>query len=147
MHRRIAVRAIIVHKGKLLAVQLKPYGENVVSGIWCTVGGGVDEYEGLIPSLKREVIEETGIEPVVGNLLFVQQFRDERREHLEFFFHVTNAGDFLSIDLSNTTHGVHEIDTIDFIDTSKTPTLLPKFLQTETFENIHSQPTKFFDYL
>lgn len=132
-HRRVAVRGIILKGGKLFAVRLKKYaGRATEDGqdYWCTPGGGVDVGEPLIPALEREMVEETGVQPVVGNLLYVQQFQYKDREHLEFFFHITNAEDYQTIDLSATTHGAIEIAEVAFIDPS-TATVLPVFLGTE----------------
>lgn len=146
MKRRVAVRAIIVKDGKLLCVKLKPYKTAMTGDFWCTVGGGVDSEEGLVPAIKREVLEETGMTPTVGNLLYIQQYSNETREELEFFFHITNADDFLNIDLSKTTHGEEEIAEIKFIDTAK-ETILPKFLSEQDFTNLDKQYTTFFNYL
>lgn len=150
MTRCVAVRAIIEHKGKLLAVQLKPYKTSIIleEPYWCTIGGGVDVGEALVPALKREVMEEVGIKPVVGNLLYVQQFIHGDKEQMEFFFHVTNSEEFLEIDLSKATHAAEEIDKIDFI-TPATVNILPVFLREENIaEAIESnQPAKIFTYL
>ena len=78
MIRRIAVRGIFVHEGKLLCVKLKPYnGETYLKDFWCTIGGGVDDAEPFLGAIEREIIEETGITPDVGNLLYVQQYIQE----------------------------------------------------------------------
>lgn len=146
MKRRIAVRAIVIYQGKLLCVKLKPYSALITGEFWCTVGGGVDSGEALLPALRREVVEETGIEPVIGNLLYIQQYVTDETEHLEFFFHVTNANDFQNIDLSATTHGEAEIAELDFVDAAAN-VVYPKFLSQESFANITTQPTKFFNYL
>ncbi len=146
MLRRVAVRAVIIKDGKLLAMRAKPYHPHVRTDISWTVGGTLEETESLVAALEREVIEETGIPPVIGNLLYVHQFKDAHKEHLEFFFHITNADDFLHIDLTKTTHGQEEIAEIDFID-PKTSDVYPEFLRTESFENLAAQPTKFFSYL
>lgn len=150
MNRRVAVRAIIIDNGKLLAVRLKPYGgtgAGIASDQWCTVGGGVDAGEPLIPALEREVLEETGIMPKVGNLLFVQQFLHKETEQMEFFFHVSNTEDFKNIDLAKTSHGVEEIAEIDFIATAESK-LLPKFLTHIDFNNFNTTiPTQFFNYI
>ena len=141
------MRAIIVKDGELLCVKLKPYRTAISDEFWCTVGGGVDPGEALIPALVREVTEETGVTPVVGRLLYVQQYIHAELDHLEFFFQVTNSEDFTSIDLSKTTHGVEEIAEIGFVDTAS-EVVLPAFLQTETFDNLDSDLyPKIFNYL
>jgi ADP-ribose pyrophosphatase YjhB (NUDIX family) len=150
MNRRVAVRGIIVNEnGQLLAVRQKQYtGRATVdtNDYWCTPGGGVDEGEALLPALERELVEELGVSPVIGNLLFVQQFVHNDTEHLEFFFHVTNARDYREIDLTQTTHGAVEIASVDFIDPAR-ERLLPAFL---TNQNLTAQlqpgaSTQFFD--
>lgn len=128
--RRIAVRGIVVKDGKLLCVRQKAYNgraTNDANDYWCTPGGGVDVGESLIPALERELVEETGVKPVVGNLLYIQQFSNKETEHIEFFFHVENAEDYMSIDLNSTSHGAIEIAQIDFIDTSEHK-VMPTFL-------------------
>lgn len=127
--RRIGVRAIIFKDGKILANKF--YDGGGESTHWATPGGGLDPHESLVDGLTREIIEETGITPKIGRLLFVQQFssgRQDRDEELEFFFHVTNPEDFTLIDLAATTHGAAELTRCEFID--PTQYLLPKFLQT-----------------
>lgn len=150
MIRRVAVRAVVVHEGKLLAVELKPYEGSTIldKPYWATPGGGLDPGEALIPALEREVIEETGIKPVVGKLLYIQQFAHNDKEQMEFFFNVTNAEDFLHVDLSKTTHGAIEIEKIDFID-PKNSHILPAFLKEVNLESdiTSSGPTKIFSYL
>ncbi len=146
MSRRIAVRAIIVKDGKLLAMTPKPYHEHVTVGIWFTVGGSLEDLEALLPALEREVIEETGVKPDIGNLLYVHQFISAAKEHLEFFFHVTNGGDYTTIDLSKTTHGETEIKEVKFIEAAKED-LYPAFLRGENFADLENKPVKFFSYL
>ena len=126
--RRINVRAIIWHEGKLLAVKHKE-SDGSEAAYWATPGGGLDPMESLIDGIKREIQEETGKTAVVGNLLFMQQFASGQRakEELEFFYHVTNGKDFLDIDLSKTTHGEEELARIEFIDPRK-ENILPAFL-------------------
>jgi 8-oxo-dGTP pyrophosphatase MutT (NUDIX family) len=127
--RTINVRGIIYKDGKLFAQQLTPDHLGNERDFWCTPGGGLDDNEPLVEGLKREMIEETGVEPVIGKLLFIQQFTDGSRENLEFFFHIENVNDYENIDISKTSHGELEIKQVGFIDPS-TNDLLPKFLQT-----------------
>jgi 8-oxo-dGTP diphosphatase len=132
MTRRVTVRGIVLHDGKLLCVRLKPYKEHLKrdNSYWCLPGGGLDEGESLVAGVEREMVEETGIKPVVGNLLYVQQFTHSEKHYLEFFFHITNGEDYLEIDLSKTTHGLEEIEEIGFIDPANNH-VLPEFLKTE----------------
>src|SRR6476620_9906846 len=112
--RRISVRAIALNEGKLLCCKLKPYKGSLQAegskNYWCLPGGGLDPGEALVDGMRREMVEETGIEPVIGNLLYIQQFSFKGVEYLEFFFHITNAEDYLHIDLSKTSHGEAEIE-------------------------------------
>ncbi len=135
--RRVAVRAIVVRDNKLLLVKLKPYNGKE-KNYYCTVGGGLDEGESLVDGLKREVLEETGVEAQVGKLLFVQQYIEDANDCLEFFFLVTNASDFESLDLTKTSHGTTEIAEIGFFAPQKV-NLLPKFLKDIDLGKLHSQ--------
>ena len=136
----------MVYQGKLLCVRLKPSEHAPHNGtFWCVPGGGLDEREGLAAGLEREMLEELGVKPKIGNLLYIQQFADEKTEYLEFLFEVTNAKDYLNIDLSKTTHGVQEIAEIGFFEPSSI-NLLPKFLaSTELTEDIAEGKTKTFN--
>lgn len=145
MNRRVAVRGIIVDDGQLLCVKLKPYHGAQRSDFWCLPGGGVDSQEALVPALERELIEELGVAPVVGQLLFIQQFHDEHTDHLEFFFDITNAADYIDLDLANTSHGHLEIESVDFLDASK-HTVLPTFLQSVDFKDYRKKPVEIVSY-
>jgi len=126
MARRIAVRGIIYKNGKLFCVRQRR-SDGTINDFWSTPGGGLESNEGVREGLRREIIEETGIVPDIGNLLFIQQFEDDHVEQLEFFFHIKNADNFETIDLTATSHGILEIERFEFID-PKTETILPAFL-------------------
>ena len=124
--RRINVRGIIFKDGKLFVQRLKKNG--VEYDYWCTPGGGLDDGEDLLAGLKREMIEETGVTPVIGKLLFIQQFHDGEKEQLEFFFHIENADDYETLDLDATSHGHLEVAEHAFVD-PKTNHILPQDIQ------------------
>ena len=127
--RRVNVRAIIYKNGKLLAVKHK-HGEDI-SHYYAVPGGGLDPRESLVDGLARELREETGINAVIGNLLFIQQFPSAHAgyaEELEFFFTVKNPDDFTNIDLETTSHGAEELAVCEFVDPASV-TLYPEFLQ------------------
>ena len=139
-NRRVNVRAIIVKDGKLFCQKLKNSHTLHDSEFWCTPGGGIDFGESLHEGLIREMVEETGVKPVIGNLLFIQQFMDGEREQLEFFFHVTNADDYEILDLANTSHGDIEVAECAFVDPT-TAVILPAFLTTLNLDEVISNST------
>lgn len=150
MNRRISVRAMIIKDDKLFCVRQKPYNDLTSNGNdwWCLPGGKLEANESLVDGLVREIIEELGVTPVVGNLLYIQQFSHEGQESLEFFFGVTNADDFAAIDLNQTTHGELEIAEAKFIVPAH-ENVLPKFLATEDIfaAAANNLPTKIFSLL
>lgn len=118
-------RGVIVHDGKLLGVQQKGHK------FWCLPGGKLDPHESATHALKRELVEELGIEPEIGELLYIQQYTEsDGRDFIEFFFRVNNPQDYLVIDTSTTTHGEIELDAIKFLD-PRVEDVLPKFLSAE----------------
>ena len=128
MQRRINVRGIIWREGTLLCQQLiHETNEPAWEPYWCTPGGGVEDGETIHEALVREMIEETGITPKIGRLLFVQQFFDGEKEQLEFFFRITNDGDYTQINLEATSHGTIEVERCEFVDPKK-ERVLPAFL-------------------
>lgn len=127
--RRVNVRAVIWHDNRLLAVKHKAKDGSEAS-YWAVPGGGLDPFESLTDGIKRELLEETGKQAEVGEILFLQQFAGTSRrskEELEFFYHIKNPQDFININLEETTHGFEELARIEFVD-PKEVNLLPKFL-------------------
>ena len=70
---RLAVRAIILHRDRLLMVNAYPGGQ---SDLLCAPGGGVETGTSLPENLHREVHEETGLEIAVGAPCLVNEFHD-----------------------------------------------------------------------
>lgn len=148
--RRICVRGIIYKNGKLFGQKL--HGSD--GDWWCTPGGGVDPIESLHDALTREMIEETGVKPVIGRLVLVQQFATSGQtshgedEQLEFFFLIENVDDYETIKLEDTSHGVLEVAEFGFVDPQE-KNMLPNILQTpkiiDAFEN--QQPVIFYTQL
>lgn len=120
---RVSVKAIIEHEGKFLFAR-----QHFDTTFWCCLGGGLESGEDLFSALKRELVEEANVEPVIGNLLFIQQIKTKQGYNLpEFFFHVTNSDAYLNHDKAGSTHGEKELADIDWIDPSQV-TIKPEFL-------------------
>jgi len=63
---QVAVGAVVLHEGSLLMVRR---GREPARGLWTIPGGRVEHGEYLADALKREVLEETGLDVEVGELL------------------------------------------------------------------------------
>ena len=134
MQRRVNVRGIIINDQGEIFCQKLTANTGKGRNFWCTPGGGLEMGESLLDGLRREMIEETGIKPTIGKLLFIQQFTDTNpsskhgvTEQLEFFFAITNWRDYQHVNLEKTSHGVEEVVDCGFID-PKTTRILPRYL-------------------
>lgn len=119
----VRVRGLIPHDGKFLFVEA-----NHDHPFWCLPGGKVEPSEAIVDAFRREIVEELGVEPAVGRLLYVYQFYKGDEESLEFFFEVTNGADYQVIDLSATSHGSHELLRTQFMAPS-TAEVRPPFIR------------------
>jgi len=88
---RLAVRAVLVHRDRLLLVNAYPDRR---SDLWCAPGGGVEAEASLEDNLVREVFEETGLTVRPGPLCHVSQFHNPETgfHQVELFFHAALAG-------------------------------------------------------
>jgi 8-oxo-dGTP diphosphatase len=88
---RLAVRAAILHGGRVLMVNAYP---GAVSDLWCLPGGGVEPGHSLPENLMREVAEETGLAITVGAPFLLNEFHDPARgfHQVEVHFRATLRG-------------------------------------------------------
>lgn len=103
-------RAVIVHEGTLLTV--RHAGRDFLS----LPGGHLEFGEDPVQCLEREIVEELGIRPVVGALLYVHTYVDTERQvqPLEFFFAVENAADYRNLEEMERTHA-YEIEACEWV--------------------------------
>jgi ADP-ribose pyrophosphatase YjhB (NUDIX family) len=83
---RLAARAILLHRNRLLVVNAYPMRKG--SDLWCAPGGGAEMHEALPDGLAREVHEETGLEVRVDAPCLVNEFHDPDHgfHQVEVFF-------------------------------------------------------------
>lgn len=88
---RLAVRAAILHRDRVLLVNAYP-GQR--SDLWCLPGGGVEPGQSLPDNLMREVAEETGLAIAVGAPFLVNEFHDPARgfHQIEIHFRARLTG-------------------------------------------------------
>lgn len=137
----VRIRGIIIHEGKLLGVK-HPHDTS-----FCALPGGHVEWkEDIKECLNREMVEELGVAPEIGRLLYINNFMDGNiRQSVEFFFEITNGKDYLNIDHLKKTHA-HEIAEVCWLEPSGTIPIKPNGLW-EDFKKgkILSDQVKFID--
>ena len=100
---RVKARAVILIEGCLIVAQQRRRGRKELS----LPGGRVNDHEGVLDALKREVAEETGLEVAPGQLLYVSEIvRSARAHDLELTFlaelsGVPSLNGFHAVDLSS----------------------------------------------
>jgi integral membrane protein len=125
-YRQIVVRAIIINKDTILAV------EPADSGFRCLPGGNVDAIETAESALKRIVGRQLGVEPEPGRLAAVLEYRHRGQNRLELFFRVTNDAAFRQVERQPFKAVRRELDSIGFIVPTGNTDLRPDFLRDTT---------------
>ncbi|MCX6751999.1 MAG: NUDIX domain-containing protein [Candidatus Nomurabacteria bacterium] len=119
----VRVRGIILFDDELLIVK-HPHDTS-----FCALPGGHLEWgEDIKECLRREIIEELGVNPDIGRLLYINNFMDgDTKQSIEFFFEITNSHEYKNIDHLKKTHA-YEIAEVCWIKPSDNIPLKPKSL-------------------
>jgi ADP-ribose pyrophosphatase YjhB (NUDIX family) len=117
----IRCRGVILHEGKLLVVK---HAKD--AGFYALPGGHLDFGEDVKECLEREIIEELGVKPEIGQLLYVHTFVDENGiQPMEFFFEVKNGKDYLDTEKLTRSHAF-ELSEIRWVSPSDDIKILPE---------------------
>lgn len=132
---KYSVRAVILKENELLLVRNNLEG-GAVSDFLCLPGGRVEQGESLEDALKREIVEELGVEPEIGEMLFVNQWKlnPEGVAAPDFIFLINNPQDFVSADFSKASHAF-ELKEARFVSFDTKEKILPKWLPEELKNN------------
>ena len=138
----IRVRAIIIHRDKLLVVR---HAHNPTYA--ALPGGHLDFGEDPHECLSRELVEELGVLPVIGRLLYVNTFTTERNgekvQPLELFFLIENGADYTTLAKEGRSHA-HELAEVAWVGKSDEIPLLPTQLASDLAEgNLVAEGVRF----
>ncbi len=116
----VRARAVIMHEDELLVVK-HPHNTTFAA----LPGGHLEWGEDPRECLRREILEELGIEPILGRLLYVNTFMDgAHKQPFEFFIEVTNGKEFKQTKKFVGTH-MHELAEVLWVKQDTTERILP----------------------
>lgn len=115
----VRCRGIILDQGELLVAT---HGTH---DYYALPGGKMEWGEDVLSCMKRELIEELGIEPVIGRLCYVNSFGTKEGGHTtEFLFEILNGADYRDYDKYDRTHAF-EISRLEWIKPEQSINLKP----------------------
>jgi 8-oxo-dGTP diphosphatase len=92
---RVRVGGILIENHKILL--LKDEGVGTKEFLWSPPGGGIEFGDDAEKNLQREFLEETGLTIQVFELLFVNEFMNDKIHAIELFFKVEKTGGMLKL--------------------------------------------------
>jgi ADP-ribose pyrophosphatase YjhB (NUDIX family) len=91
-------------------------------------GGKLEWSEDLKECMSREIIEELGVKPDIGRLLYVNTYTQiDNKHYIEFFFEIKNGADYLDTEKLTRSHA-HEIAEIVWVSPGENINIKPKNL-------------------
>lgn len=136
---KVRSRGVIMHEGKLLVVRHADGRD-----FFALPGGHVDHGENPKECMERELVEELGVKPVVGRLLYVYTYANKEGIYsVEFFFEIENSADYLHHEEMEKTHA-HEIAEVRWVMPDENVSILPlEFYEEFKSGKIHNQGVRF----
>ena len=117
----VKCRSVIMHEGKLLVV--RHAGNTAFAAL---PGGHLELGEDIRECAEREILEELGVKPVLGRLLYINNYVGGNEfQSIEFFFEVLNGEDYLEPEKLPRSHA-HEIDEILWLSPKDEVKVMPE---------------------
>lgn len=116
----VVCRAIILDGEKMLLVENNKNKNN----FFCPAGGKMELGEDPRQTLEREIFEELGVKPEIGELMYINTYNDGKDQAVEFLYGVLNNADYRDIEKLKGTHGF-ELSKIVWLDRSSDTKVLP----------------------
>lgn len=79
--QKIIVGGVVFHNGKVLIIQ-RAQGDDVLPGLWEIPSGKREQLEKTVAGVKREVLEETGLNVEVGAPIGVFDFEVDKEDQI-----------------------------------------------------------------
>ena len=118
----IRVRGIILNEEKMLVVNMPD------NNFYCLPGGKLEWGEDLKECLNRELIEELGVKPDIGKLIYINTFMEKNiNQSIDFIFEILNGKDYLNCEELERTHS-YELSDLCWVDKNENLNILPKTL-------------------
>ncbi|WP_313799233.1 NUDIX domain-containing protein [Cytobacillus sp.] len=124
----VGVKAVIVNEGKVLIIKRSKMA-HYNGGTWEPVGGKVEFGEGLEDALKREVMEEVGLEISVNHILYAATFKTDLNRQMAIIAYLCRSENTY-VKLSS------EHDDYRWADAKELKKLLPTYIIND-FEKNH----------
>lgn len=116
----VRCRGIILHQGKMLVVR-----HPGSSGFVALPGGHLEWGEDIKACMRREIIEELGVEPEIRRLLYINNFTEHGQQSVEFIFEIANGEDFVDCERRDRSHA-YELEEILWLGPEDDRVVMPK---------------------